>query len=472
MRWCDAVQLEHKCGVFGIMHHPESLYLTYLGVFGLQHRGQEGAGIFGYPKPVTFPPFQQTGVGLVGDVFCKHELNKHRLDYAMGHVRYSTSGIKERGLAQPFVQRDSRGNYFAICHNGTIPMPGGVLSEMGFINDSSWLLSKVVSEYDAAEPLESFSRVLSTISGAFCLLVMTPEGMLFARDPWGFRPLVLGNLEGSPVLSSETCSLDLIGAKFEREVAPGEVGFIPFEEKMVSSHVMLKKDSSENLHQCVFELIYFSRPDSHVFGHSVYEARKQLGCLLARDMQVEADLVIPVPDSGVPASRGFSQESGLPWDIGIIRNHYVHRTFIEPIEGFRDFGVKIKHNPISHVISGKRLVVVDDSLVRSTTSRKIIALLRQHGAKEVHLAISSPPMSWPCFYGIDTPTREELIAARHSVDDIRKAINADSLGYLSVSTLKRHFGDAFCYACFDGRYQVARKTIEKSFESGFQMLLS
>jgi amidophosphoribosyltransferase len=440
------------------MHHPQSLYLTYLGIYSLQHRGQEGAGIFGYPDPVVIPPFFQCGAGLVSDVFSQDSLSDHSLNYAMGHVRYSTSGGKHCSLAQPIVRQPREGQYFALSHNGTIP----ALQERSVAGDvhtdTSRLMDHLLARYETKSPLRSFSEALKTIEGAYSLLWMTPEGLLFARDPWGFRPLVLGKKDGSPVICSETCALDIIDAEFVREIQPGESGFVSFGSREVKqSCVPVEKPL--HTQPCVFELIYFARPDSNIFDWNVYEARKRLGRLLASDYQVEADLVISVPDSGVPASLGFSEASGIPWDVGIIRNHYVHRTFIEPLPGFRDLGVKVKHNPIRSMIRGKRLVVIDDSLVRSTTSKKIIGLLRHHGAKEIHLGISSPPMAWPCFYGIDTPSRQELIASNHSVEQIRSRIGADSLGYLSLETLRKSFGPNFCYACFDGRYQVAQPAI-------------
>jgi amidophosphoribosyltransferase len=456
-------KLKEHCGVVGIMHHPKSLQLTYFGIYALQHRGQEGAGILGFPKPLVVPPYCRIRDGLVGDAFKRKHIASHNLHYAMGHVRYSTSGSKDKGSHQPIVHELPGGKYFALAHNGTIPAYQAKASSKKGVceNDSYQLLQRIVAHYKPSDPLAGFKRALEGIEGAYCLVVFCPEGMLFARDPWGFRPLALGRLDKAPIVCSETCALDLMGATFEKEIEPGEIGFIPFEENTIQWGRVETPQNFTNQHQCIFELIYFARPDSQVFSHGVYEARKTLGRLLAEDYKVKADLVISVPDSGVPASRGFAEATGIPWDLGIIRNHYIHRTFIEPPEGFRDFGVKIKHNPIREVLEGKDIVVVDDSLVRSTTSRKIISLLRNAGAKKVHFAISSPPMAWPCFYGIDTPNRNELIAASHTIPEIQKSIGADSLGYLSLERLQKHFGDKFCYTCFNGKYDPAKEVIQK-----------
>lgn len=455
-------KLKEHCGIVGVMHHPQSLQLAYLGIYALQHRGQEGAGIVGFQKPLVVPPYCRIRDGLVNDVFQRKHIQDITLHHAIGHVRYSTSGSKEAVCHQPILRELPDGQYFALAHNGTIPeyqVPSSA-PDSRKENDSSQLLTKIINAYDKQQPLESFKQALKNVAGAYCLVVFTPDGMLFARDPWGFRPLVLGKLDQAPIICSESCALDLMGAKFEKEIEPGEIGFIPFSENTISWGRVDEPEAFSTPKQCIFELIYFSRPDSRVFGHGVYDARKKLGRLLAEDFKVKADIVIPVPDSGVAASRGYAEASGIPWDVGIIRNHYVHRTFIAPTEEFRDLGVKIKHNPIREVLEGKDVVVIDDSLVRSTTSRKIIALLRGAGARKIYFGISSPPMAWPCFYGIDTPSRQELIASSHSVAQIQKTIGADALGYLSLQRLQSYFGNRFCYACFSGKYEPAAHTIQ------------
>ncbi|TCK06632.1 amidophosphoribosyltransferase [Phorcysia thermohydrogeniphila] len=459
--------MKEYCGIFGIYDNPNAAYYTYLGLYALQHRGQESAGIAVTDgKRITY----YRDFGLVSSVFKSDSLKKLTGHTAIGHNRYSTSGASDSpDNIQPIVVSYKYGQ-LAIAHNGNLVNALELrekLEEEGSIfrgtTDSEVIVHLIVKSRKK-KFLEKLIDALSKLKGAYSLLVMTNKKLIAARDPWGFRPLCMGELNGSPVFASETCAFDLIGARYIRDVEPGEI--VVVENGKVSS---LRLPGSEKCKksQCIFEFIYFARPDSRIFGKSVYEVRKEFGRILAREYPVEADLVIPVPDSGVVPALGYSQESGIPFEMGLIRNHYVGRTFIKPEQKMRDIGVKVKLNPIPELLKGKRIVVIDDSIVRGTTSRKIIRMLREAGAKEVHMRISSPPTKWPCYFGIDTPTRDQLIASSYSVEEICKFIEADSLGYLSLEgMLEATCGsrEEFCTACFDGKYpvDVPERIVEQS----------
>jgi amidophosphoribosyltransferase len=443
-----------ECGVFGILNHPEAANLAYLGLYALQHRGQESAGIAASDGRSLHV---EKAMGLVADVFTEARLKRLPGDRAIGHVRYSTTGSSHLKNAQPIVAGYRHGTV-ALGHNGNLVNADLLRQELegqGAIFSStsdSEVIVHLIARSRAADLAEAVAEALSGVRGAFTLVVMNEEELIGVRDPHGLRPLSLGRLDAAWVLASETCAFDLVGAQYVRDVEPGELvritadgvtSFRPFPSTLPA--------------QCIFEYIYFARPDSMLYGQNVARVRKALGRQLAREHPVEADVVIPVPDSGVPAALGYAQESGIPFDHGLIRNHYVGRTFIEPRQSIRHFGVKIKLNAVRDLLEGKRVVVVDDSIVRGTTSRKIVSMLRAAGAREVHMRISSPPTVSPCYYGIDTPTRKELIASTHSPEEICRYIRADSLGYLSLPGLMAAVGKdvGFCAACFTENYPVA-----------------
>ncbi len=449
--------MKEFCGVFGIYNNPNAAYYTYLGLYALQHRGQESAGIaVTNGERITY----HRDFGLVSSVFNDESLRKLTGHVAVGHNRYSTSGASDSpDNIQPIVVSYKNGQ-MAIAHNGNLVNALELreqLEEEGSIfrgtSDSEVIVHLIVKS-KKRKFLERLMDALSKLKGAYSLLVMTNKKLIAIRDPWGFRPLCMGELDGSPVFASETCAFDLIGARYIRDVEPGEVVLI--ENGQMKSYRIPGSEGARRS-QCIFEFVYFARPDSKIFGKSVYEVRKEFGRLLARENPVEADIVIPVPDSGVVPALGYSQESGIPFEMGLIRNHYVGRTFIKPQQKMRDIGVKVKLNPVPELLKGKRVVVIDDSIVRGTTSRKIVRMLREAGAKEVHMRISSPPTKWPCYFGIDTPTRDQLIASSHSVEEICRYIEADSLGYLSLEgMIKAAGGDGmgYCTACFNGDYPI------------------
>ncbi|MBI5639787.1 MAG: amidophosphoribosyltransferase [Nitrospirae bacterium] len=454
---CDPFQdkMHEECGVFGVFGHPEAANLTYLGLYALQHRGQEGAGICSSDGKQMYI---EKAMGLVADIFSEKRIKKLPGHIAIGHNRYSTAGSSILKNVQPIVANFALGS-LALAHNGNLVNAGELrklLEEEGAIFQST-SDSEVVVHLIAHAKGEGFHervmQALKEVSGAFSLLILREKELIAARDPYGVRPLCLGQVDGAYVVASETCALDLISAKYIRDVEPGEI--IIINEHGLTSHKAL---TSSRHAFCVFEFIYFSRPDSNIFGGlNVNGIRKEFGRQLARESRIDADLVIPVPDSGVPAALGFSEESGIPFDFGLIRNHYVGRTFIEPKQSIRHFGVKIKLNPVKKLIEGKRVVVIDDSIVRGTTSKKIVKMLRENGgAKEVHLRISSPPTIMPCFYGIDTPTRQELIASSHDVEEIRKYVTADTLAYLNIAGLLDIVPGSqnYCTACFDNNYPI------------------
>jgi len=451
-----------ECGLFGIWNHAEAANVVYLGLYALQHRGQESAGIAAADGAGLH---LEKAMGWVADVFGPERLRRLPGPAAIGHVRYSTAGSSNLKNAQPITATTARGP-IAIAHNGNLTNAEALRREMerdGAIfqstSDTEVILHLLARA--PAGPLEDqLAYALGRVTGAYSLVLLTPDALYAIRDPHGFRPLTLGRLHDAWIVASETCALDLLEAETVREVAPGEIlaisaaglrSFKPF-------------PATERL-QCVFEYVYFARPDSVLWGRTVHRVRKALGHQLAREHPVEADIVIPVPDSGTGAALGFSEESGIPYELGLIRNHYVGRTFIEPKQGIRHFGVKVKLSPVRETLEGRRVAVVDDSIVRGTTSRKIVKMIQSAGAREVHVRISSPPIQWPCYYGIDTPTRRELIAASHRPDEILRYLGATSLGYLSLDGMLKATGSdpaGFCHACFTGNYRVGIAADETS----------
>lgn len=446
-----------ECAVIGVWNIEEASKLAYLGLYAMQHRGQESSGIVSLDAGEHHV---HRGLGLVGDVYNDSILGRLKGTSAIGHNRYSTTGQNLIANAQPLTA-GLRWGPVAVAHNGNIVNSQSLrqeLQESGAIfqgTTDTELFLHFISRSSERNLTSLLPEVLKKVVGAYSMVFMTKDSLIAARDPYGFRPLVLGmkaNAVGETgyVVASETCALDLIGAQYVREIEPGEIFWIDAK----GTHSM-RWAKYEREARCVFEHVYFARPDSMVFGQSVYESRKEFGRWLARENPVDADVVIPVPDSGVPAALGYANESGLPFEFGIIRNHYVGRTFIQPQQAIRAFGVKVKLNPQSAVLAGKRVVVIDDSLVRGTTSQKIIRMIRQAGAKEVHMRIASPPTIGPCYYGVDTPQKSHLIAANQSLDEIRQFIEADSLAYLSMNGLFQavHATErSFCAACFDGKY--------------------
>jgi amidophosphoribosyltransferase len=461
-------KLREECGVAAIYGHSEASKLAYLSLYALQHRGQESAGIASSNGERLE---LHKAMGLVSDIFTADALARVPGSLAIGHTRYSTTGDSALLNAQPIRVECSKGQ-IALAHNGNITNAHEIRSHLeglGSIfqttSDTEVIVHLIARSKE--ETLESaMSDSLRRIEGAFSLVMLTPDRIFAARDPRGFRPLVMGRISGKAthqadaiVFASETCAFDLIGATYEREVKPGELVIVGPEG--VHSRFYA---SQQPMSSCVFEHVYFSRPDSMVFGRSVQQSRDAMGRQLALESPVDADIVIPVPDSGVTAAMGFSHESGIPIQFGLIRNHYVGRTFIEPEQRVRDFGVKLKLNPVRHVIEGKRVVLIDDSIVRGTTSRKIVRMVRDAGAKEVHMRISCPPTVSSCYYGVDTPSKNQLIAANKSVDEIREYIGADSLAYLSLEGLRKAAGEneevKYCTACYTGKYPTRLVDVE------------
>jgi len=448
------------CGIFGIVGHPEAANVTYLGLHALQHRGQEGAGIVSTDGTDHFTYRKK---GLVGDVFTTSILESLKGGAAIGHNRYSTTGQNTESNLQPFSVKSGIG-WLSVAHNGNLVNAHELtesLEKEGSIFQSTTdteVIIHLIAKSKKQLP-EALVDALNTVKGSYSLLVLNTKVMIAVRDPLGIRPLVLGDFNECPVFASETSSFDLIGAKYVREVDPGEMVVVDLKDGSMES---LRPFSPCHRKRCVFEYIYFARPDSIIYGASVFEVRKALGRRLAQEQPSRADVVIPVPDSGNGAAIGYSQESKIPYDMGLIRSHYVGRTFIEPTQSLRNFGVKLKLNAVTSTVRNRSVVVVDDSLVRGTTSRKIIKMLRDAGAREVHLRISAPPTTDPCFYGIDTPTKRELIAATSTVDEICEYIGADTLGYLSPAGLNavavKYAGEGFCNACFTGQYPVQINT--------------
>ncbi|HUU14457.1 MAG TPA: amidophosphoribosyltransferase [Terriglobia bacterium] len=443
------------CGIFAVYGHPEASKLTYLGLYALQHRGQESAGIVASDGHTMLG---HKGMGHVAEVFTEEVIGGLPGNCAIGHTRYSTAGDTDLKNAQPLTVSCQKGRV-ALAHNGNLVNASAIRRELegrGDIfqttSDSEVILHYFARSKHSGIP-EALADALDKVEGAYSLVVLLKESVIGIRDPRGFRPLSLGRLDGAYVLASETCAFDLINAKPIREVEPGEM--VILDSNGITS---LRFTPPAPSAQCIFEHVYFSRPDSVVFGRSVQQSREMLGRLLWREHPVEANLVVPVPDSGVAAAMGFSEESGIPVRFGLIRNHYVGRTFIEPSQAIRDFGVKLKLNPVRSLLEGRRVVLVDDSIIRGTTSRKIVRIVREAGAKEVHMRISCPPTVSPCYYGIDTPTKKELIASTHNVEEIRQFIEADTLGYLSLEGMRQAVDDTegrYCLACYTSNYPTA-----------------
>ncbi|MFH1423100.1 MAG: amidophosphoribosyltransferase [Planctomycetota bacterium] len=452
----DSDEVKESCGIFAVFGHPDAAQLTYYGLFALQHRGQESAGIAttGGNKVIC-----HKGMGLVNEIFSGETLNKLRNPAALGHVRYSTTGISTLTNAQPLVIDYNRGK-LAIAHNGNLtnsPELRHRYESRGSIFQStsdSEIIVHILAEPSKLSNRDNYIRCLNEVEGAFSLVFLVPNELIVARDPNGLRPLSLGKLEGAYVISSETCALDLVGAKFIRDIEPGEILFA--NTGGLESRHYCEKSKIEPKH-CIFEYIYFSRPDSILFGENVHEVRKRLGACLAKKDKVKGDLVFGIPDSGYSAAIGYSHQSGIPFERGFVRNHYIGRTFIQPNQIQRDVGVKVKLNVISNVIAGKKVIAVDDSIIRGTTARNRITALRKAGAEEVHMRISCPPHKFPCFYGIDFPTKTELIAAKRSPQEIAEFIGVDSLEYVTkeemLSCLSKPAHN-YCIACFDGNYPV------------------
>lgn len=445
-------KLHEECGIFGLFGHEEASTLTQLGLFALQHRGQEACGIVTADGGELR---QYREVGLVADVLNPEVLKSLKGASAIGHTRYSTAGKNTLDEVQPFSVTCQHGK-IAICHNGNLPFAEARRRELerdGAIfsstSDTETILHGI-ARTPAKNAIEAIEKVLSTTEGAYSLLFLTPEALIAVRDPRGFRPLVLGKYKDAWCVASETCAFDLIDAEYVREVAPGEMLII--DEKGLRSSFPFEKKAAA---VCTFEHVYFSRPDSIIYGKSVNESRHKMGKILAVEHPVEADLVVPVPDSGVAAAIGYARQSGINFRQAIIRNHYVGRTFIEPTQSIRSFGVRLKLNPIKDLINGNRIVLVDDSIVRGTTSKKIVEMIRNAGATEVHMRISCPPTAHSCYYGVDTPHRQDLIASRMSVEEICEYIGADSLGYLSLNGMLDAIGlesGSTCDACWSGKY--------------------
>ena len=447
-------KFKDECGVFGIFGHPEAANMTYLGLYALQHRGQESAGIAATDgRQVRI----SRSMGYVADIFDGETLSALPGPAAIGHVRYSTAG--ESGLlnAQPILIDCAHGQ-IALCHNGNLVNARELRDELvqqGSIfqsNSDTEVILHLYARSKAHNIDDAIVDSVAQVQGAFSLVMLTRDHLIAVRDPHGFRPLALGRLDNAVVICSETCAMDLIGATYERDVEPGEVLIVS-----ADGIRSIKPFPPAPLAHCIFEHVYFARPDSYVFGRSVNEVRTDLGRILAREQPVAADVVVPVPDSGVCAAMGYAEESGVPLRMGLIRNHYVGRTFIQPQASIRHFGVKVKLNPVRSVLDGRRVILVDDSLVRGTTSQKIVKMVRAAGAKEVHVRISCPPTISPCFYGVDTPRKSELIAATHTLEEIREFLEADSVAYLSLEGLLSAVGSertSYCSSCYTGRYPV------------------
>jgi amidophosphoribosyltransferase len=456
-------KFKDECGVFGIFGHPEAANMTYLGLYALQHRGQESAGI-------SASDGEQVRIsremGYVADIFDGGTLSRLPGPLAIGHVRYSTAGESKLLNAQPILIDCAHGQ-IALCHNGNIVNARELRDELvqqGSIfqsNSDTEVILHLYARSRARSIDDAIVESVAQVQGAFSLVMLTRDRLIAVRDPHGFRPLALGRLGDAYVVCSETCAMDLIGATYERDVAPGEVLIIS------SAGVRsIKPFPPAPLAHCIFEHVYFARPDSYVFGRSVNEVRTELGRVLAREQPVEADVVVPVPDSGVCAAMGYAEQSGVPLRMGLIRNHYVGRTFIQPQASIRHFGVKVKLNPVRSVLNGKRVILVDDSLVRGTTSQKIVRMVRAAGAKEVHVRISCPPTISPCFYGVDTPRKSDLIAATHSLEEIREFLEADSVAYLSLEGLLSAVDSerrSYCTSCYTGNYPVPFPRDEASY---------
>jgi amidophosphoribosyltransferase len=443
------------CSVVGVYGNENASKLCFYSLFSMQHRGQEAAGISSsYQGKIKTVKDR----GLVTQIFSEDDFKVLKGDMAIGHTRYSTAGDDSILDAQPVFARYGLGE-ISVVHNGNLVNAKEIredLTKRGAIfqtnMDTENIIHLIAKNYQKNTLKERIIDAVKRIKGAFSLIILSRNKMFAIRDPFGFRPLSLGKIKsGGYIVASETCAFELVGAEFIRDIKPGEM--LTFEDGEIKSEMIFES----NPKQCIFEYIYFARPDSNIFGKNVYVVRKQMGRELAKELPVEADMVVPVPDSGVAAALGYAEESGIPFEMGIMRNHYVGRTFIEPTQEVRDLKVKMKLSPIVDKIKGKRLIVIDDSIVRGTTSRRIVRMLKEAGAKEVHMRIASPATTGPCYYGVDTPTKEELIASKMSVEEIRKYIEADSLAYLSIESIIKAINDKrenYCFACFDGNYPI------------------
>ena len=448
--------IRHECGLFGIYGHEDAARLSYFGLYAQQHRGQESAGIATWDGSTLH---DYKGMGLVPDVFTEAVLKDLEGDVAIGHVRYSTTGRSHMRNAQPCVAH-FRGQDLAVAHNGNLVNTEELREELesdGAIfnttNDTEVVMHLLVRSLRTKTLVEAVRDTCARIRGAYCLLVMCGNTLIAVRDPHGMHPLALGRLDNSPVFASETCAFDLLEADYERPIAAGEIYVV---DENGERSLRLYGPLPEKPRQCIFELVYFARPDSFVFGEQVYQCRKQMGWQLAHESTPDVDFIMPFPDSGVYSAVGFAQCAELPYEHAMIRNHYVGRTFIQPTQSMRNFGVRVKINPVRSMIEGKRICIVDDSIVRGTTMRTRVKKLRELGAKEVHIRISCPPVKFPCFYGIDFPSRSELVAASMSHEEIVQELGVDSLHYLSIDGLLRSVmhSDSYCLACFNGDYPV------------------
>ncbi len=462
----DDPKLREECGVVAIHGHPDAARQAYLGLYALQHRGQESAGI-ATADGTNLSNIK--GMGLVADIFTEEVLAKLHGDMAIGHTRYSTTGDSALLNAQP-IRVDSTKGLIAIAHNGNLVNLGTVRAKLeregAFFQTTSdsEIIVQLIAHSKEGTLVDAIADSLRQVDGAFSIVMMTRDRIFAARDPRGFRPLSMGRIENPDgpdtiVFASESCAFDLLRAKFERDVEPGEL-------VMVTRDGVTSRRYASGIPQssCIFEHVYFARPDSRIYNRWVQESREEMGRQLVRESHVDADLVVPVPDSGVTAAIGYAAESGLPFRFGLIRNHYVGRTFIEPEQRVRDFGVKLKLNPVRNLLEGKRIILIDDSIIRGTTSRKIVRMVRSAGAKEVHMRISCPPTISPCYYGVDTPRKQELIAANNTIEEIRLFIEADSLAYLSLEGLQKACdggeGNHFCIACYTGDYPTSWVDVE------------
>ena len=443
-----------SCGVFGVFGHDDAAKLAYFGLYALQHRGQESAGIVTSTEKSIH---EHKGMGLVPEVFNELILNGLHGHIAIGHVRYSTTGSSILKNAQPFVVSHA-GKTIAIAHNGNLINAGKLradLEKRGSIFQTtmdSEIIMHLLARNIQGGMEEAMVKAVSEIQGAYCCVLMTEDRLIAFRDPNGFRPLCLGMLNSGYIVASETCALDLIEAQYIRDIDPGEILII--DQDGLRS---IKPFAERKKTFCIFEFIYFARPDSNIFGQNVYGVRKRLGRRLAQEYPLEADFAMPFPDSGNYAAIGFCHESGIPLEMGVIRNHYIGRTFIEPVQSMRDFGVKVKLNPVREILNQKRVVIVEDSIIRGTTSKMRIKTLREAGAREIHMVVSCPPHRYPCYYGIDFPTKGELIASQHTVDEVKTFVGLDSLCYLSLPGMLEAIGleqNSFCLACFDGKYPI------------------
>ncbi|HDN97540.1 MAG TPA: amidophosphoribosyltransferase [bacterium] len=445
--------IKENCGLVGIYNHKNASEILYLGLFSLQHRGQESAGIVVSDGKRVF---SKKGMGLVWEVFASQDLKKLEGNFGIGHVRYSTTGSSSEKNTQPFLI-EYKGKTLAIAHNGNLVNSYSLrkrLEEKGAIFQTTLdteIIMHLIVRSNKKTLLEKIKDALSKLKGAFSLLIFTEDSIIAVKDPWGFKPLCLGKINDGYIVASESCAFDLVGAEYLREIEPGEILII--NKDGLRSDFLPKKKISH----CIFEFIYFSRPDSKIFGQSVYLARKRLGERLAEEFPYKGDIVIPIPDSGNIAALGFAEKKGIPFEMGIVRNHYVGRTFIQPFQKSRELSVKVKLNPVSEVLKGKEVIVIEDSIVRGTTSRIRIKNLRKAGARKIYMGVSCPPIRFPCFYGIDFPSKKELAASEMSVEEIKKKIGLDGLYYLSLEGMLSSIGlpeKNFCTACFTGNYRV------------------